>query len=76
MGDVAVYEVGDQLLYIDMIFMEDDLPMDAIERKAEVMEVEESGIVHIRYGDGVTDWFFPEQVMDKFERVTWDTMTS
>jgi hypothetical protein len=76
MCDVEVYEVGDKLLYTDMIFMEDDLPMDAIERQAEVKEVEDNSIVHIEYGDGVTDWLFPEQVMDLFERVTWDTTTS
>lgn len=75
---VEVYEVGDKLRYIDMIFMEDDLPMDAIERQAVVTEVEtgEYPMVHIEYGDGVTDWLWPQQVMDLFERVTWDTTTS
>jgi hypothetical protein len=72
-NDVEVYEVGDKLRYIDMIFMEDDLPMDAIERQAVVTEVEADGMVHIEYGDGVTDWLFPQQVMDLFERVIWDS---
>lgn len=72
---VEVYEVGDRLLYTDMIFMEDDLPMDAIERQAVVTEVDSTGWVYIEYGDGVTDWLAPEQVMDLFERVTWDTTT-
>ncbi len=76
MSYVETYEVGDRLRYTDMIFIEDDLPMDALERQAEVTQVESDGTVHIRYGDGVEDWFFPAQVMDMFERVTWDTTTS
>lgn len=72
---VEVYEVGDKLRYIDIILLgEDDLPMDAIERQAEVTAVDD--MVYIRYGDGVEDWLYPEQVMDLFERVTWDTTTS
>lgn len=73
---VETYEVGDKLRYTDIIFMEDDLPMDAIERQAEVKEVDDQGVVYIEYGDGVTDWLYPAQVMDLFERVTWDTTTS
>lgn len=69
---IETYEVGDKLLYTDKVFLVDDLPMDAIERQAEVKEVESNGIVHIEYGDGVIDWLFPQQVMDLFERVTWD----
>lgn len=72
---VEVFEVGDKLRYIDIILLgEDDLPMDAIERQAEVTAVDD--MVYIRYGDGVEDWLYPEQVMDLFERVTWDTTTS
>ena len=76
MSDVEVYEVGDKLLYIDTVTGDpsDDLPMDAVERQAEVVEVDEMD--YIRYGDGVEDWLYPEQVMDLFERVTWDTTTS
>lgn len=69
---VEAFEVGDKLRYIGIILLgEDDLPMDAIERQAEVTEVDDR--VYIRYGDGVEDLLYPEQVMDMFERVTWDT---
>jgi hypothetical protein len=76
-SDVEVYEVGDKLLYIDTITgdPDNDLPMDAVERQAEVVEVDDEQ-VYIQYGDGVSDWLYPEQVMDLFERVAWDTMTS
>lgn len=78
MSDVEVYDIGDKLLYTDTITGDpiDDLPMDALEREAEVVEVDDEGMVYIEYGDGVSDWLYPEQVMDLFERVTWDTMTS
>ncbi len=78
MSDVEVYDIGDRLLYIDTITGDpsDDLPMDALEREAEVVEVDDEGMVYIEYGDGVSDWLYPEQVMDLFERVTWDTTTS
>lgn len=73
------YVVGDRLLYTDVILLGyddegnrlEDLPMDAIERQAEVTEVDD--MVYIRYGDGVEDWLYPEQVADLFERVPWDT---
>lgn len=71
----TIYEVGDKLLYIDTITgnPSDDLPMDAIERQAEVKEVDSDGMIYIEYGDGVNDWLHREQVEDLFERVTWDT---
>lgn len=73
------YEVGDKLLYTDVVLLGyddegnrlEDLPMDAIERQAEVTEVDDR--VYIRYGDGVEDLLYPEQVRDMLERVTWDT---
>lgn len=73
------YAVGDRLLYTDVILLGyddegnrlEDLPMDAIERQAEVTEVDD--MVYIRYGDGAEDWLYPEQVADLFERVPWDT---
>ncbi len=74
----TIYEVGDRLLYIDTITGDpnDDLPMDALERQAEIVEVDpDDGMIYITYGDGVTDWLYAEQVADLFERVTWDTTT-
>jgi len=73
----TIYEVGDKLHYIDTITgnPDDDLPMDAVERDATVVEVDDEQ-VYIEYGDGVSDWLYPEQVADLFERVTWDTKTS
>lgn len=73
------YAVGDRLLYTDVILLGyddegnrlEDLPMDAIERQAEVTEVDD--MVYIRYGDGAEDWLYPELVADLFERVPWDT---
>lgn len=81
---VETYEVGDKLLYTDVILLGydeegnrlEDLPMDAIERQAEVTAVDSDGMVYVRYGDGVEDWLFSENMMDLFERVTWDTTTS
>jgi hypothetical protein len=73
----TVYEVGDRLLYIDTVTGDpnNDLPMAALERQAEVVDTDEEGMIYIEYADGVSDWLYPEQVEDLFERVTWATTT-
>jgi hypothetical protein len=73
-----MYGVGDKLHWTDTIsFDEDgeDVPMDSPMRDAVVTQVDDEGIVYVKFGDGVEDYFPSVNMQDYFERVTWDTMT-
>lgn len=72
------YEVGDKLHWTDTISFDEegeDVPMDSPMRDAEVVHIDDEGVVYVRFGDGVEDYFNPVNMPDFFERVTWDTMT-
>lgn len=67
-----MYEVGDRLHWVDDICFDqdgNDVPMDAPERDAEVTFVEDDGTVHVRFGDGLEDYYPMKNMPDFFERV-------
>ncbi|APC46378.1 tape measure protein [Streptomyces phage BRock] len=67
-----MYEVGDKLHWISDISFDDegeDLPMDAVERDAEVTHIDSDGTVYVKFGDGLEEYFHPVNMQDFFERV-------
>jgi hypothetical protein len=73
-GSTRMYEVGDRLYWFDQVSFDPtlDVAPDAPERYATVVEVEENGVVHIEFDDGLVDWLDSKNVQDFLERVTWD----
>lgn len=69
-----MYEVGDKLHWFEDVCYDEngnDVPMDAPERDAEVTAIDADGTVHVRFGDGLEEWFHPTNMADYFERVTF-----